>query len=237
MNIIRTKAMELDSIPAIAYKQKLKAGGAGMRLHRLDCTAAATFTLDKRTGDAIPYGKVDEKLFTAAAVAEAIELVSGLPYTANCRVVIDKFIASPEPDVEEEEAAAESSAEADSAEAEIADVPATKTCMLNSPEYKALITAYAGVNGRLDYKRMNKDMIQFATKSRKVAEAMGKGVPMHDLVLFVITSRAASLAKQKEPLCEVEGQALIDTLNEIDPRSAFKELNAHLRRMASAGRR
>jgi hypothetical protein len=43
MNIIRTTAVELSLIPAIAYKQKLASGGAGIKLFRLDQDATAVF--------------------------------------------------------------------------------------------------------------------------------------------------------------------------------------------------
>ena len=56
MNIIRTTAVELAAIPAIAYKQKLSAGGAGIKIFRLDTDASAVFSIDRRTGEAVPYG-------------------------------------------------------------------------------------------------------------------------------------------------------------------------------------
>ena len=54
MNIIRTKAVELSTIPAIAYKQKLCSGGAGVKILRLDRDSAAVLTLDKKTGGGVP---------------------------------------------------------------------------------------------------------------------------------------------------------------------------------------
>ena len=78
MNIIRTQAVELGTIPAITYKQKLASGGSGLRILRLDQSATAIVTIDRRTGEAAPYGKIDAKLFPDEAIDEAMELTSGL---------------------------------------------------------------------------------------------------------------------------------------------------------------
>lgn len=48
MKIVRTKTVELTEIPAIAYKQKLSSGGAGIKILRLDVEATAAATLDKK---------------------------------------------------------------------------------------------------------------------------------------------------------------------------------------------
>jgi uncharacterized membrane protein YgaE (UPF0421/DUF939 family) len=55
----------------------------------------------------------------------------------------------------------------------------------------------------------------------------------NEILLFVLKNRAAFLANKKEHLPDDEAQALLDALNEINPRSAFKELNLHLRKMLS----
>jgi len=47
----------------------------------------------------------------------------------------------------------------------------------------------------------------------------------------VVKSRATFLSGKKESLEDGEVAALIETLDEIDPRSAFKELAAYLKRL------
>ncbi|MDL2225246.1 hypothetical protein LJC20_03435, partial [Eubacteriales bacterium OttesenSCG-928-M02] len=83
MNIIRTQAIELTTIPAIAYKQKLQSGGAGIRILRLDQDASGIITLDKRTGEGVPYGPLDEALFPQEAIDEAIDATVGMPFSAR----------------------------------------------------------------------------------------------------------------------------------------------------------
>ena len=88
MNVIRTKAVELTVIPAIAYKHKLASGGAGLKILRLDCTETAVCSIDKRTGELVPYGKIDETVFPYEAFEEALDLTIGLPYSARGTIKI-----------------------------------------------------------------------------------------------------------------------------------------------------
>jgi len=214
MNIIRTTALELACIPAVAYKQKLASGGAGIKMFRLDVDAAAVFTIDKRTGDGIPYGKYDEKLFPDEAVIEALELTSGLPYTARGNIKITVF--KEEDPIEEEDV--------DEAETEKVD-------MVGSEEYDALVQRYTNEKGKLNYTLMNKDFIQFACRSSVVSDMVEGKAKVEDILLFIIKSRVAMLTGKKESLSDEEAYGLIETLDEIDPRSAFKELNAYIKRL------
>ena len=212
MNIIRTTAVELTAIPAIAYKQKLSAGGAGIKIFRLDQDASAVFTIDRRSGEALPFGQADAALFPEEAVAEALEATMGLPYTARGKLTITVF----------EEAAADEA---------VAETEAEKIDMVGSDEYKAIVTRYANEKGKLNYSLMNKDFIQFASKSKVVGDMVAAGAPVGDIVLFIMKSRATFLSGKKESLEDKEVAALIETLDEIDPRSAFKELAAYVKRL------
>ena len=153
MNIVRTKTVELSVIPAIAYKQRLTAGGAGIKILRLDVEATAAATLDKGTGEAVPYGKIDEELFPTEAFEEAIELTSGMPYSGrrNIKIDVSKYVEkTEEPEAEE------------------------TVDITESDEYKAIIERYTDEKGKLNYALMNKDFIQFASKSKTVADMVIK---------------------------------------------------------------
>jgi len=217
MNIIRTTAVELAGIPAIAYKQKLASGGAGVKLFRLDTDAAAVFTLDKRTGDALPYGKYDEALFPDEAVLEAVELTSGLPYSARGKLKIAVF--------DEADEAGDADAE------DVAETETEKIDMVDSEEYRALTLRYTNEKGKINYILMNKDFIQFAGRSSVVTEMVANKAPVEDILLFIVKSRAALLSGKKDSMSDNETIALLETLDEIDPRSAFKELTAYLKRL------
>ncbi|MCL2089290.1 MAG: hypothetical protein FWH14_07380 [Oscillospiraceae bacterium] len=212
MNIIRTSAVELDSIPAIAYKQKLYAGGSGVKIFRLDSDASAVFTIDKGTGEGVAYGKYDISLFPQDAVCEAIEMTSGLPYSSRGKIKVTPIEIKEEADVDETD-------------------QADKVDMVDSDEYKAILSRYSNEQGKLNYILMNKDFIQFASKSKTVSSMIGEGASVNDIVVFIIKSRATFLSGKKESLDDNQTLALIETLDEIDPRSSFKELTAHIKRM------
>ena len=216
MNIIRTTAVELAAVPAIAYKQKLASGGAGVKIFRLDYDKTAVFTIDKRTGDALPYGKYEEVFFPEEAVLEALELTAGLPYTArgNFRItVFEKEAAKEAEDVEETEK--------------------EKIDMVGSVEYQALTLRYTNEKGKINYTLMNKDFIQFASKSTVVNEMIARMAEVDEILVYIVGSRAAFLAGKKDSPGDDETAALIETLDEIDPRSAFKELKAYIKRSLS----
>jgi len=212
MNIIRTTAVELASVPAIAYKQKLSSGGAGVKLYRLDQDVSAVFSIDRRSGEAVPYGKFDAALFPDEAVAEAIELTEGLPYSARGKLKITVF---------------EQPNEAE----EVTEDDLEKTDMVESDEYKAILERYNDEKGKLNHQLMNKDFIQFASKSKVVGDMIGAKAPVGDIVLFIVKSRATFLSGKRESLSDSEVAALIETLDEICVRSAFKELSAHIKRL------
>ncbi|MCL2653743.1 MAG: hypothetical protein FWD63_08175 [Propionibacteriaceae bacterium] len=214
MNIIRTTAMELSAVPAIAYKQKLATGGSGIKIQRMDVDASAMFTIDRRTGEATPYGPYDTELFPNEAILEARELTAGLPYTARGKIKVT---------VTEHTTPTE----------DVLDTDADKIDMVDSPEYAALIARYSDESGKLNYALMNKDFIQFASKSTVVGQMVAERASSDEILAYVVGNRAIQLTGRKENLSEQEIAGLIETLDEINPRSAFKELNLHIRQLLS----
>ena len=212
MNIIRTPAVELTSIPAIAYKQKLSAGGAGIKIFRLDSDATAVVTIDRRTGEGVPRGKIDEQLFPEEAISEAISVTSGMAYSARGKITIT---------------AQKETTEAD----DVVETEIEKIDMVGSAEYNAIIERYSDEKGKLNYSLMNKDFIQFASKSKILNEMVQNKADTDDLLRYILKNRAAFIAGTKESLSDTQVDALLETLDEIDPRSAFKELTQHLKRM------
>jgi len=217
MNIIRTKAVELSAISAIAYKQKLASGGAGIKIMRTDGQTAVC-TIDKRTADLIPYGTIDETLFPMEAFDEAFELTNSLPYSARGNIKL-LAVEEAQPDDVSEQA------------------PAEQVDMTLSPEYRAIVERYSDEKGKINYTLMNKDFIQFASKSKVVTGLVDKGAGQDEILESVIKSRATEISGQKDSLDGSSVKLLIETLDEIDPRSAFKELKAHINRMLAKSKK
>ena len=214
MTIVRTKSVELSTIPAIAYKQKLTSGGAGIKILRLVSEASVAATLDKSTGEPGPYGKIDETLFPIEAFEEAMELTLGMPYSGrqNIKIDVSKYTEK----VEEPEQ-------------EIID-------MVNSDEYQTIIERYSDEKGKLNYALMNKDFIKFASKSKTVADMVANSMPRDEILTFIIKSRATFIADKKESLDDEHIKILIETLDEINTRSAFKELKNFINKLLSKKR-
>ena len=217
MNIIRTKAVELSSISAIAYKQKLAAGGAGIKIIRTDGQKAVC-TIDKRTADMVPYGIIDESLFPSEAFDEAFELTNSLPYSARGNIRL----------VAVEEAQADDVSE---------QAPAEQVDMTLSPEYIAIVDRYSDEKGKINYTLMNKDFIQFAARSKVVGTLIDGGSNQDEILETIVKSRATEISGQRMSLDDESVRRLIETLDEIDPRSAFKELKAHINRMLAKNKK
>ena len=109
--------------------------------------------------------------------------------------------------------------------------------MTLSPEYAAIVDRYSDEKGKLNFQLMNKDFIQFTAKSKTVSDMMEAGADQQNILYFVIQSRAAFISGRKESLDDPSVALLIESLDEIDPRSAFKELKAYINRQLARNRR
>jgi hypothetical protein len=216
MNIIRTKVIELTAVPAVAYKIKLRSGGSGIKLHFTDHEATAFAEIDKRTGEVVLDPVSEAAPLLREGFEEAQEMLAGLPYSARGKVKITVSSETEDDEVTEEEAQ-----------------KVTAQCMVASDEFNAIIDRFSDENGKINYTLMNKQFIQFASSSSVVRDMAGKRAKSGEILLFVLKNRAAFLANKREHLPDEEAQALLEALNEINPRSAFKELNLHLRKMVS----
>ena len=206
MNIIRTSVVELTKTPALAYKFKMSSGGAGIKVIFEGEDNTQTYAITRR-GELVataPQGTVSE------AAMEALELTMGLPYSARGKVKA-VFVAT---------------ADADEA---VPETPAYN--MVESAEYKAWVDANIGENGKMNYAKMNKDLIQFAAKNKTVAQMVEEKESIEAILRRIVQIQTANLTGNKEYMAPEIADALIDTLEELDIRSAFKELKLHIQRM------
>jgi hypothetical protein len=204
MNIIRTPVVELTNTPALAYKFKMKTGGAGLKIIYEGTDNTEVYVISRRGELVASTGPVSE------AAHEALELTTGLPYSARGKV---KAIFVP--DADEDEA--------------VEDTPVY--CMIESAEYKAWVKAYTGDDFKMNYTKMNKDLIQFAAKNKTVAEMVSENEAIETILRRVVQIQTSNLTKNKEYMTAEAAEALIATLEELDVRSAFKEVKLHIQKM------
>jgi len=216
--MIRTEAVKLTAIPGMAFRQKLQAGGTGITI--ITPHERATFTVNKRDGSCVPYGKVNEKVFTEDVIKEVLELTMGLPYRrlgSITKVHVNKPC---------EEAPVEHEVDDEKADIDI----------ISSAEYAAFIEKFSDKKGRFSHQLMNKELMQFAAKSGVVNKKLAEKENTELIVRYVVKTKAAKLAKRKE-MDDDTLTAFIETIDSICTRSAFKELNAYLRDRLSRRKR
>ncbi|TYQ13293.1 UNVERIFIED_CONTAM: hypothetical protein Cloal_4361 [Acetivibrio alkalicellulosi] len=210
--MIRTKIVELSKLPAVAYRQKLTSGGSGVTIKRYDNGLAGIASISKTSGEAIIPANVNEEFFPKEAFEEAIELTAGLPYAKRSSVNIDT-VKEPQ-ETQEEEATEEEIATIDSA------------------EYEAIVKSYTNKKGELSYDLINKDFIQFASKSKIVSEMIENKASVDEIRDHIVKVKLESLTGNKN-LTIAQTKLIVDMLDEVSPRSVFKELNQEIKKMLS----
>ena len=215
--MLRTKIVRLKSMDVIAYKVKLPAGGAGITL--VNESGDATFTINKRNGEFTPYKlenvfSLGEECITKA-LKEALTVTRSLPFSLYGPVAYTEDKSIDEIDC------------ADEAQSEH-DVTADEKFVVLSDSYKEILKQYTDKKGKFSYALMNKDMIQFASRSKIVADMIAAGIDTEQIVVHIVNNRVSELKKGQKLtdgfICE-----LVEILDDMDTRSAFKELRKWLR--------
>ena len=205
--MIRTDSVKLTTIEGVAYKQKILNGGGSAGLTVITKTDKAVVTIDKRTGDYVPYGKVDVEIFTGEVFNEAFNLTKSLKLKKQGSIkTIDlgaEVILNDDADNEVEIAESE---------------------VLASAEYNNFLQAYTNRQSKFDFKLMNKDLIQFAAKSNSVAKMKSEKRPMDEILVYVVSQKINTLTKGKRT--EDFVKKFIEVMDAMETRSAFKELKA-----------
>ena len=77
--VIRTRLVELSSLEAVAYRQKLRVGQAGVVILRHDSAQPGLALLNRHSGQPDLAAHTPADLFPTEAFQEALELTAGLP--------------------------------------------------------------------------------------------------------------------------------------------------------------
>lgn len=214
--MIRTATVKLTTIPAIAFRQKLKDGGSGITLLRADSKQPGIASISKTSGKAIPAKNCPAKLFPEDAFDEAIQLTIGMPYTKKKAAKFDgkkvEEIVDTSKDVLEEEV------------------------LIDDKDYKAIVKAYTDKKGKLSYELLNKDLIQFAHRSKKVQEMIADKKSAKSVRNYIITVKFGNISGNKD-LDPKQAVKIADLLDEAYPKGVFKELNSELRKAAAAAKK
>ena len=220
--MIRTNTVTLSVIPALAYREKLQAGGAGIIILRADATQPGIASISKTSGEPIVAANTPQDLYPTEAFAEAIELTAGMPYRKQGK---PKVVAQDLQVVEE------ATADEDEAEA-LSEVEV----VVDSSEYQAIVDAFTDKKGRLSYALINKELIQVAHDSEMVKRMIAAGDAEEQIRLFVVGNRFRAITGNKD-LTDEQVFKMAELLDEVSPKGVFKEFNAELRTRMGAEKR
>ena len=215
--MIRTEIVNLTVLDAVAFRQKLMKGGAGVMILRYDTAQPGIASISKTSGEAIPAANTPPELYPQEAFNEAIRLTYGMPYKKRSNVKLEKKqVEEVAPEPAEEEAPEE--------------------VVIDSREYQKLVDQYTDKNGKLSYELLNKDLIRFSHASKTVRSMIEEGDSVKKIRTYIITSKFGTVTGNKK-LTEEQAVRMGELLDEVSPKSVFKALDAELRRLIAEGRR
>jgi hypothetical protein len=206
--MIRTIMVELSTMEAAAYRQKLRGGNSGIVIMRYDTAQPGIAMVNRKSGEPDISHNTDPKLFPLEAFKEAMELTFGMPYSRRGKV---KLSAEKEDPGTQEETAEE-------------------LATVDSAEYEAVVKAYTNRKGELSYELLNKDFIQFAKSSKIITDMVANRASEDDIRNHVVKVKLENLTGNRE-LTMAQTQMIVEMLDEVSPRHVFKELNDEIRKM------
>ena len=215
--MIRTSTVQLTTIPAVAYRQKLVSGGAGITILGNNVRQPGLASISKTSGRAIPTANTPLDYYSPEAFEEAIKLTAGLPYKNLGKVQIPEGLAV-EP-AEPEEAPAQPEIEA----------------VIDSTEYQRVVDAYSDKDGRLSYTLLNKDLIQTAKASGQVRLMIEDRASLEEIRLQVVKAKLRSVSRNPA-LTDGQVQLMIELLDEISPKGVLRPLNEEIRKWLRDGK-
>ncbi len=207
--MIRTKTVRLTKIPALAYRQKLQAGGSGIVLIRADESAPGIASISGATGEPIPTVNTSLKKYPLEAFKEAMDLTRGLSYRklGSVKVTPDMF-KEEKPEKEEE------------------------IVLINDADLQKITEKYTDKQGKFSYELMNKELIKFAKSSTVVKKMIEDKKSAAAIKNYVVSNKFRNISGNHD-LSSKQLKKIADILDETYKKGIFKELNAEIRKLLS----
>jgi hypothetical protein len=223
--VIRTRLVELSSLEAVAYRQKLRGGQAGVVILRHDSAQPGLALLNRHSGEADLAAHTPADLFPPEAFQEALELTAGLPYSSRGPVRSPAAVTG---------AAAGAPAGAAAAAATPSPLDeehtAEEIATVNSADYAAIVKAYTNKKGEISYELLNKALIQAARSNPYVAEMVARKATLEEIRDHVLKANFEAVTGNRS-LSLAEVHRILELLDEVSPRSVLRELNDDLRKL------
>ncbi|MFN6354375.1 MAG: hypothetical protein ACK4ZO_00135 [Cyanobacteriota bacterium] len=219
--VIRTRLVELSSLEAVAYRQKLRGGQVGVVILRQDTPQPGLALLNRQSGTPDPAHNTPADLYPLEAFQEALDLTAGLPYSSRGPVRSPAAVAPgseadlPVPAELSEEAAPEALA------------------TVNSADYAAIVKAYTNKKGELSYDLLNKALIQAARSNPFVATMVSNKATLEEIRDHVVKANFEVVTGNRS-LSQGEVHRILELLDEVSPRSVLREFNDDLRQLLAS---
>lgn len=222
--VIRTRLVELSTVEAVAYRQKLRGGQVGVVILRQDSAQPGLALLNRQSGSADPAHNTPADLYPLEAFEEAIALTAGLPYASRGPVRSPASVGGA--------LAGDGPVPAELGEEASPEAVAT----VNSADYGAIVKAYTNQKGELSYELLNKALIQAGRSNPFVATMVANGASLEEIRDHVVKANFEAVTGNRA-LHQDEVNRIVELLDEVSPRAVLREFNDDLRkRLAEANR-
>ncbi len=222
--VIRTRLVELSTLEAVAYRQKLRGGQSGVVILRPDTAQPGLALLNHQSGQPDPAANTPADLYPLEAFQEALELTSGLPYSSRGPVRSPAALPGTP-------AAVEALATPELAE----DPSSADLATVNSVDYQAIVKAYTNKKGEISYELLNKALIQAARSNPYVAELVARSASEAEIRDHVVKANFEAVTGNRA-ISQAEVNAILELLDAVSPRSVLRDLNEELRRILAEAR-
>lgn len=224
--VIRTRLVELSTLEAVAYRQKLRGGQSGVVILRPDTAQPGLALLNHQSGQPDPAANTPADLYPLEAFQEALELTSGLPYSSRGPVRSPAAVpGAPAVAVSEPSAAPELAEEPSSVD----------LATVNSADYQAIVKAYTNKKGEISYELLNKALIQAARSNPYVSELVAGGASEAEIRAHVVKANFEAVTGNRA-ISPAEVEAILELLDAVSPRAVLRDLNDELRRILAEAR-
>ena len=209
--MLRTKAVKLTVIPAMAYRVK-SPKGLNITIQRADKEQPGIASISRTSGEAVPTSNTDLKAYPMDAFKEAIELTNGLPYKNQKGVKVTKeMVAEKKEKVKEE-------------------------VTVDPKDYQMILDKYMDKNGKFSYDLINKDFIKFAKTSKVVGDLIGEGATVAKVRNYIVSTRFRNITGNHN-LSDKQIKKMVEMLDENYPKGVFKDLNSELRKLVGTNKK
>jgi hypothetical protein len=225
--VIRTRLVELSTLDAVAYRQKLRGGQSGVVILRSDSAQPGLALLNHQSGEPDLAANTSADLYPLEAFQEALELTSGLPYSNRGPVRSPAAVPG---------AQSATALDAQSASPELAEEPSgADLTTVNSADYQAIVKAYTNKKGEISYELLNKALIQAARSNPYVSELVARSATETEIRDHVVKANFEAVTGNRS-ISQAEVNAILELLDAVSPRSVLRDFNEELRRMLANAR-